>query len=349
MKTRAVLLFSALALSVSTGCHQKPSTEFVSPDGKFKVKFPGEPEVKVESAAGIVLKMYLVESWGRSYMVGWADVPLPSWESESRTKSRLFDGRDGALKAVNGKSNGTSKTIQLLDRFPGLEFGGTAEGKHLRARIYLVGTRMYQLLVADGTESFPTSAAADEFFNSFEVIDPPPAKTPAGRDSNSPAGTAGPEPAPPQPPPHDPGLIESVNGKFQARFPARPNKVTRTVGGVEFTGYAAEAADGSCTVLYAELPEPVGPGPKLARERVEDARDAAVKEAGGTLTGNKVTLLTGARRGEEFTATAEGKQLRGRVYLTPGQRLYQVTVRGTPEYVGSKAAETFLKSFELTK
>lgn len=341
MKTRAALLFSALALSVSTGCHQKPSTEFVSPDGKFKVKFPGEPEVKVESAPGIVLKMYLVESWGRSYMVGWADVPLPSWESESRTKSRLFDGRDGALKAVNGKSNGTSKTIQLLDRFPGLEFGGTAEGKHLRARIYLVGTRMYQLLVADGTESFPTSAAADEFFNSFDLIDPPPAKAPA-RGATAP-------PAPPEPPPHDPGLIESVNGKFQARFPARPNKVTRTVGGVEFTGYAAEAADGSSTVLYAELSEPVGPETAKGRERVEVARDAAVKDAGGALTSSNVSLLTGARRGEEFTATVEGKRLRGRVYLTTGHRLYQVTVRGTPEYVGSKAAETFLKSFELTK
>lgn len=348
MKTPAALLFSALALALPAGCHQKPSTEFVSPDGKFKVKFPGEPTVKVESAAGIVLKMYSVESWGRLYMVGWADVPLPPWESETRTKSRLFDGRDGALKAVNGKSNGTTKTIQLLDRFPGIEFGGTAEGKHLRARIYLVGTRMYQLLVGDNTESFPTSAAANEFFDSFELTDPPPANAPAvGGAPQSPQPAS--VPAVPQPPPHDPGLIESVNGKFQARFPARPNKITRMVGGVEFTGYAAETADGSCTVLYAELPEPVGPGPKQARERIEAARDAAVKDAGGTRTSSKVALLSGARRGEEFTATVEGKQLRGRVYLTTGQRLYQVTVYGTPEYVGSKAADNFFKSFQLTK
>src|SRR6478672_9267386 len=101
MKIRAVWI---LSLAVLTGCQQKPFAEYSSLDGKFKAIFPGEPKVTATTAVGITVKMYAVESLIKTYMIGWSDMPIPEWESEGRTKSRLFDARDGALAAVNGKS-----------------------------------------------------------------------------------------------------------------------------------------------------------------------------------------------------------------------------------------------------
>ncbi len=332
MKIRAALIVSLAAL---TGCQQKPFAEYSSADGKFRAIFPGEPKVTATTApGGIVLKMYTVESWNKAYMIGWADLPIPGWESESRTKSRLFDARDGALKAVNGTSNGTTKTILLAERFPGIEFGGSADGKHLRARGYIVGHRLYQLLIVARSEEHLTSQEAEDFFAAFQVLDADALLPPGSRTDD--AAPAAPESHP----------IESTNGRFLARYPAKPKKFTKTIGGVEFTGYAAESASGSCAVAYADLSIPGGESQQKVRERLEAAQNAAIGEVRGTLSGTKEITIGSGRPGQEFTAAAGEKHLRGRVYLV-GARLFQITVIGSDAFIGSKEANTFLGSFQL--
>ena len=330
--TRCAVLFALVfALVATTGCQQKPFTEFNSPDGKFKAIFPGEPKITSTAAAGVTIKMYAVESWSKSYMLAWSDVPIPEWESEGKTKSRLFDARDGAIAAVKGKSSGTTKVIQLEDRFPGVEFGGTAEGKYLRARAYIVGRRMYQLLVIARSQEDLTSTEAEDFFAAFQVFD---------AESLFPPGK--PVPTAPEP---EMFPVESNVGRFQANYPLRPTRFTRTVGGVHFTGYASESPNGSCSVAYADLPIPGGESPEKIRERLDTARNSALAEVKDTLAANKEVTIGSGRPGQEFTGTGE-KHLRGRIYLI-GARLYQVTTHGTEAFVTSKEATTFLDSFQL--
>jgi len=324
--------FAILCLIAAAGCQQKPFETFKSPDGKFEAKFPGQPQVKATAAAGVSLKMYSVETWNRAFMIGYADLPIPKYESEGRTTSRLFEARDGALTAVSAKSNGTTKVIQHQNRFPGIEFGGAADEKHLRAQIFLVGHRLYQVLVVGSSADLLTSPEAEEFFASFQVFDVE-GLLPAGSSASL-----------PPPPPMFP--IESAGGRFVASYPVKAKKFTRTMGGTEFTGYESESKDGTCAVGYADLPIPGGESEEKIRERIDSARNAALADAKATLASEKDATIGSGRPGREFTGTAEGKQLRSRVFLV-GARLYRIIVLGTEPFANSPEATAFLDSFQL--
>jgi len=322
-----VVLFAALS-----GCQQKPFKPYSSADGKFETIFPGEPKVTVTGAAGIVVKMYSVETWSKTYMVGWSDVPIPKWESESRTKSRLFDARDGALNAVNAKSNGTTKVITLDNRFPGIEFGGEASGKHVRARAYIVGHRLYQVLVVGNSPELMTNQDAEDFFNAFKVVDVegllPPGSSAA------------------LPPPPEMHAIESIAGRFLAKYPVKPKKFTHAIGENSFTGYVSESPEGTCSIGYVDLKIPGGESDAKIKERIDAARTAALADASATMTSEKEASVGSGRPGREFAATAGDKHLRARVFIV-GARLYQLTVLGTESFAISKDATLFLDSFQL--
>lgn len=329
MKARAVLFLALLGIA---GCQEKPFQPYSSADGKFETKFPGEPKISSAGAAGVIVKMYSSESWNRAFMVGWSDLPIPKWETEGRTKSRLFDARDGALAAVNAKSNGTTKTILLENRFPGIEFGGVADGKHVRARAYLVGHRMYQVLVVGRNAEVTSDASAEEFFAAFKVVDVE-GLLPEGSSAALPA-------APPA------QFIESTNGRFQAKYPEKPAKFNRKIGENEMTGYSSESPDSVCSIGYADLQIAGGESAEKVRERLDAARSAALADAGGTMTSEKEAKVGSGAPGLEFTGTAGDKRIRGRVFLV-GARLYQITVVGTEAFTDSKDATAFLDSFQL--
>lgn len=330
MTIRAALVFTFLA---AAGCKEKEwKTYTANDDGKFEVLFQGEPKVTTTAAAGITVKMYSVESMTRAYMIGWADMPIPEWESEGRTKSRLFDARDGALAAVKGKSNGTTKTITFMERFPGIEFGGTSDNKHIRARAILVGRRLYQVIVVGGSPDILTSEEAETFFASFKVIEPEGLLPPGSPIAES-----------LKPKLHE---IESTHGRFVAGFPAKPKKITKKFGSDEFTGYEIDANGGTCRVLYADLKIAGGESPEKVRERIDAARAAVVAEAGATLTEEKDATIGSGLPGRSFTATAGDKQLRGKVFLV-GARLYQITAIGTEAFFKVKETPAFLDSFRL--
>jgi hypothetical protein len=328
MSSRAILFVSLIAL---TGCQQKPLTPYKSADGKFEALFAGDPNVTATAAAGVTLKLYTTESFTRTLMVGWADLPIPKWESEGRTNSRLFDARDGALETVGAKSNGTTKAILLMDRFPGIEFGGVADGKHLRAKIYLVGHRLYQVLIVGSSPDLRTNQEAEDFFSAFKIYDV---------EGLLPPGSAAELPAKPSFP------IESSGGRFQVSYPVKSKKFTRSIGGHELTGYLSESNDSVCMVGYVDLPIPGGEPEAKVRERLDAARAAALADANATLISEKDVTIGSGRPGREFTGSGDGKHLRGRVYLV-GARLYQVTVHGAEAFVGSPDATEFLNSFEL--
>ncbi len=337
------------ALFVLAGCQQKEMTEYSAPDGNFKAKFSGEPKVTTTSANGMTLKMYLSESANRGFMIGWADMPIPPWESEAKTKERLYDGRDGALKAVNGKSNLTTKSILLADRFPGIEFGGEAEGRHIRARVYLVGKRMYQVFVMSRQEEDLTAPEAEEFLESFALLELPPGSPPPR--NGVPMGTGdSPAPAPGQAAPPSPVKLDgwlafqSPKGKFQSQFQSQPAEKTQKIGETEFVAYTSDSPEGTFTVAFADVAYPPDqPMPKTL-EWLDGARNEMVKVVGGKLMWSNWYPLRAAHPGQEYAAKTGDKHLRGRVYLI-GSRVYHLTVVGNRENTG-KWADPFFDSFQ---
>jgi hypothetical protein len=331
VRIRAALVVGALA-AAAAGCQQKPMTEYVSTECKFRGKFPGAPTVSTKSANGLSLKMFMVENWSGGYMIGVADMPIPPGEPAAKIQARLDDGQTGALKAVNGTLK-ESKPITLDGGHPGREFTGTAEGKHLRARFYLAGTRAYQLLVVGRSQSFTTSAEANDFFGAFQVLDAPGAGLGGPMASPGPASEA--------------VVINSRNGRFRAKFPGDPTKGQQTVAGAKLTTYSAERPEGTCTVGYADLDIPADETEEKLAARLDAARDGAVQAIHGARTGGKKVTLNGDHPGWEFTATGDGQHLRGRVYLVD-TRVYHVTVVGTEAFVTSRHADALFDTFQLT-
>jgi hypothetical protein len=358
--SRTVLLAAVAAASLAGGCGKfkdlldPPLTEFTSPDGAWKAKFPGAPAEQSKQAFGVTFSMWAKEPFGGkgAYMVGTAELPIPAGESPGMTQKRLDDGVAGSVNAVNG-SLLSSAPVMLHNRYPGQELTATVKEPRAgtyRGRIYLVGKRMYIVAVM-GVDEFARSAKADEFLDSFALVgNLPPARGgsthPAERLAFAQGKNRPPEPEPaPAPAGH---AIHSTNGKFKARFPEAPKKGSATAGEVTFTTYSATAKGARYEAGYADRPELDGADGKARQEAVDAARDAAAAELGADAKVGKceLVILAGRHRGWEFDAAAGDRSLRGRVYLV-GARLYRVAVRGSADAVRDPAADAFLDSFQV--
>ena len=165
------LLTVAVSLIAATGC-KRPMTEFTSTEYKFKASFPSKPTEQEQTASGIKFKMFATESKNGAYMVWVADIPIPANESDAMLQQRLDGARDGAIKNVGGTQKSSSAST-LAGKYPGREFSAgitqPTEGL-LRARIYLVGTRLYQVMVI-GIDSYANSSEATAFLNSFKLTE----------------------------------------------------------------------------------------------------------------------------------------------------------------------------------
>lgn len=361
--TRPVLLAAVAAASLAGGCGKfkdlldPPLTEFTSPDGLWKAKFPGAPSEQSKQAFEVTFTMWAKEPFGGkgAYMVGTAELPIPAGESIGMTQKRLDDGVTGSVNGVNGSLLSSGPTL-LHGRYPGRELTATVKEPKAgtyRGRIYLAGKRMYIVAVM-GVDEFARSAKADEFLDSFALVgEHAPAHAPGGTTNPAERLTFAqakkrppePEPVPVAPTGH---AIHSTNGRFKARFPEAPKKGAATAGDVRFTTYSVTAGGAKYEAGYADRPELDGADGKARQEAVDAARDAAATELGADAKVGKCELvvLAGRHRGWEFDAAAGDRSLRGRVYLV-GARLYRVAVRGSADAVRDPAADAFLDSFQV--
>jgi hypothetical protein len=143
--------------------------EFSSVEGKFKVFMPGKPKKQTLRAAGMTLRTFSIEDKDGAYVVAYADVPIPSDESPEQIQKRLRGARDGMLNNINGELTSESR-IWLQGTYPGRELSAELPGGVgiLRARIYLVQQRMYQIM-AVGTPARVKSADTVRFLESLTV------------------------------------------------------------------------------------------------------------------------------------------------------------------------------------
>ena len=168
MRGRFALIFigvlaAAVASAQSLTQHQYPS------DG-FRASFPSEPRVQkrnVPTDAGTFeLRSYIVESGQVALFVGVCD--YGAQVAGSDPAKMLQGAKNGALQNSKSHLLDGSEKLLTFQGYPALEFQSESDAAHFRARIYMVGTTLYQALVVSplGTPY----ANTQEFLDSFALI-----------------------------------------------------------------------------------------------------------------------------------------------------------------------------------
>ena len=134
----------------------------------FTVMMPGTPETRADEMrmpGGVAT----IQSWTLSsdavhYSVGTIDYPV-AYVKARPVSEFLSEARNGL--AVQLKGSVTSETPVSLSGNPGTSFSVTSDNGEVKARAFLVGTRLYTLMVL---YSASTGAPdADKFLTSLHL------------------------------------------------------------------------------------------------------------------------------------------------------------------------------------
>ena len=175
MSKKAAIIIVAILLLTSGFQQAKPKSThsdwivFSPKDGGFSIMLPAEPEQRAlphETKEGRTLSpMYELTQGGFKYVVSYMNHPA-SVEGDERDKLLSM-----AAEAVITSAGGSvvSNTSLSLDGSPGREVVGEVKGFSYRSRVYLVGHRVYLLIVWLPPNKADSENAA-KFFNSFKIV-----------------------------------------------------------------------------------------------------------------------------------------------------------------------------------
>ncbi len=178
-----IVAYLLLAVAV-TGCGGTVSQEYTSPEGKFRALFPGRPNLSEQTVSTpigpIVLKIASSSDWSRTErFVSYADYPVGLIHTGNRD-SMLDDACQGM--ATEARLVILSKMPITIKGHPGREVSFEAQPGHPagkisgRARVYLVGARLYRVFM-DGPSGTMTPEKIDGFLDSFALVDQDPQPT----------------------------------------------------------------------------------------------------------------------------------------------------------------------------
>ncbi len=177
---RARIAVQFLLAIVAAGCSGAANQEYTSLEGRYRVQFPGKPKLTdqtVPTALGpIVAKIASTEDWSRTArLILYADYPAALIHPGNRDP--MLDGACQGM-ATEAKLVILAKVPMSLNSHPGREVSFEAQPGHPagkltgRARIFLVGSRLYQIFIA-GPPGRLTPESIDSFLNSFKLLDQP--------------------------------------------------------------------------------------------------------------------------------------------------------------------------------
>jgi hypothetical protein len=171
MNRFCLVLLSALCPVVLLAEDKKPGP-FTSKEGKFTITLPDKPTEKtIKSDLGnqkIDTHLFMVPGKDRAFIVSYTDYP----------KDKIGDDKDKFVSGVvernvaplKGKVASNEKITLGAKKHPGREVRvELADKKQVyRARVYLVGERVYQVVVI-GPEEFVKGKEVDDYLSSFKV------------------------------------------------------------------------------------------------------------------------------------------------------------------------------------
>ena len=172
-----------------------PSHDFAwhsikSDDGHFQVEMPGDPKISSavirplpEHEVEVHLLTVSVLAGKALFLVGYHDLDFTP-QDDKKIKDVLDGGVKGTVLNTLGKL--TKHEATTLDKHPGraFEYAGKRFGAQIRgtSRIYLVGSRIFQLTVLS-TPEVDVAREATKFFDSFKL--PPEVSTGDVKDEKS--------------------------------------------------------------------------------------------------------------------------------------------------------------------
>ncbi|OGJ42881.1 hypothetical protein A3B60_01770 [Candidatus Peregrinibacteria bacterium RIFCSPLOWO2_01_FULL_39_12] len=148
--------------------------EFVSEDGNFKINFPKEPEVSTSTVPTEVgdIAMYTFmyeESVTKVYLVSYAEYPTELMKSAD-SKELLKGSKDGQVANLGEGAKVDEEKEITIGKYPGTYFKANGGGFYVAAKNYLVGNRLYQLVIMrDG--SYPSDEDVKGFLDTFELLE----------------------------------------------------------------------------------------------------------------------------------------------------------------------------------
>lgn len=164
----------------------------------FAVRMPGQAQVvrnKVTIPAGdVTTAAWTSNVEGVIYSVSIADYPEKVVAARP-ADAFLEEGKQGLVNQLKGTLK-SEEALTINAIYPGKAYTVASDAGEVRARNYLVGPRLYTLLVLYN----PSIGApgADEFLGSLELVNPPPPverRTRAAADGGTPADAGMMEPA----------------------------------------------------------------------------------------------------------------------------------------------------------
>jgi hypothetical protein len=171
---------------------QAPETQMqrlAPPDG-FTVLFPSQVEPQRNSVdikgGKVTTASWVTEVEGVRYSVSTTDYP-EKIIAAYKPQNFLNEIKNGIVNQIKGTVS-SEQEITLQD-YPGKAFTVSSSAGEVRSRVFVVGPRLYTLLVVYN----PSIGApkADEFLGSLELINPPPAIPQATADGGTSMPTDG--------------------------------------------------------------------------------------------------------------------------------------------------------------
>lgn len=158
---------------------------YKDPDGKFSLTLPpgfsqfqSQKTSQPTPAGPIELNILQSQSSSGACIAGYSDFPEASWEGRTPQKM-LEDGRDGALKNINGTLEKQEKII--VQGREGLAVYGSANagGKqvYLRFNFILDKPRAYQVGYLAYDRAAVDAPDIEAYFNSFTLNGPAPSSS----------------------------------------------------------------------------------------------------------------------------------------------------------------------------
>lgn len=161
----------ALIVVIFAGCAEPLPPEFLSADHKFRVRFGSPPKVEDKGEA-VRSAVYSVRRPDGLLTVIVTDFPRPDDDPADRVPIYLANARDDLMRATGGTLT-ADEAVVLAGKYPGRALTARVTAPQpgaLRARLYFVGKRQYQV-TAMGTDDFVNAPDATAFLESFMVTD----------------------------------------------------------------------------------------------------------------------------------------------------------------------------------
>ncbi|MBI4235202.1 hypothetical protein HY604_02790 [Candidatus Peregrinibacteria bacterium] len=176
-KKLIVALFSVLLVFAGCSSQKQEVTDadlYVSEEGAFKVYFESEPELDQQivsdaTLGDIPLYMFIDTITSTElFIVSYADYPQEF--TDGADKDAMLEGAaNGALEGFGITFPEVSEKV-ALDGYNGFHFrGNSSEGFYADYYNYLVGNRLYQLLLMKES-SYPSEENVQKYIKSFQLL-----------------------------------------------------------------------------------------------------------------------------------------------------------------------------------